>query len=116
MAGKVMHFEIHGSDAKRTQEFYAALFDWKVDANNPMNYGLVGAEAPGIGGGITSSCEAPRVTFYVAVPDLAAALKKAESLGGKTAMEPHLVPGGPEIAMFVDPDGNHIGLVKDTSV
>ena len=116
MAGKVMHFEIHGRDAKRTQEFYAALFDWKIDPNNPMNYGLVGAEAPGIGGGIMQSPAAPMVTVYVAVPDLAAALKKAESLGGKTAMEPHLVPGGPEIAMFVDPDGNHIGLVKDTSV
>jgi predicted enzyme related to lactoylglutathione lyase len=28
-------------------------------------------------------------------------------------MEPHQVPGGPEIAMFEDPDGNAIGLLED---
>lgn len=112
MGARVMHFEVLGRDGKRSQEFYAALFDWKIDANNPMQYGLVASDPPGIGGGIGESPAAPAVTFYVAVPDLAAALAKAESLGGKTVMEPHAVPGGPEIAMFADPDGNHIGLVK----
>jgi predicted enzyme related to lactoylglutathione lyase len=113
MPGKVMHFEIHGRDDKRTQQFYASLFDWKIDANNPMQYGIVAAEAPGIGGGICKSPAAPMVTFYVAVPDLKAALAKATSLGGKTIMEPNQVPGGPEIAMFADPDGNQVGLLKD---
>ena len=113
MAGKVVHFEIHGRDDKRSQQFYAALFDWKIDSSNPMQYGLVAGDPPGIAGGICKSPAAPMVTFYVAVPDLAAALKKAEGLGGKTVMEPHAVPGGPEIAMFADPDGNHVGLLKD---
>ena len=27
-------------------------------------------------------------------------------------MEPHVVPGGPEIALFEDPQGNTIGLVR----
>ena len=52
------------------------------------------------------------VTFYVNVPDVAAALKTAESLGAKTVMPPMAVPGGPEIAQFADPDGNIIGLSK----
>jgi predicted enzyme related to lactoylglutathione lyase len=56
------------------------------------------------------------VTFYVEVADLAGALKKAQALGGKTVMEPHAVPGGPEIAMFADPDGNVIGLLKAGSM
>ena len=116
MADRVMHFEVHGRDGKRSQEFYASLFGWKVDANNPMNYGLVSAEpGGGIGGGIAQSPMAPRVTVYVAVADLAAALRKAERLGGKTLMEPHQVPGGPRIAMFADPDGNSIGLLADAS-
>ena len=112
MADKVTHFEVHGSDGKRLQASYAALFAWKVDANNPMHYGLVGAEPGGIGGGITQSPMAPRVTFYVEVADLFASLAKAESLGGKTLMEPDPVPGGPRIAMFADPDGNAIGLIQ----
>ena len=82
MEHKVIHFEIQGRDGKKTQEFYASLFGWKIDANNPMQYGIVAAEAPGIAGGICQAMGPPLVTFYVSAPDLAAALKKAERLGG----------------------------------
>ncbi|TAK66727.1 MAG: VOC family protein [Dehalococcoidia bacterium] len=111
MAQPVVHFEVHGKDGKKLQDFYSKLFGWSVDANNPMNYGLVAAAEGGIGGGITQS-DAPMVTFYVNVPDVAAALKTAEALGAKTVMPPTAVPGGPEIAQFSDPEGNVIGLSK----
>lgn len=111
MPSPVTHFEIHGKDGKQTQAFYSSLFDWQIDANNPMNYGMVPGSDGGIGGGVTGS-ESPMVTFYVQVADLKASLKKAERLGGKTIMEPMDVPGGPSIAMFQDPDGNQIGLLK----
>src|SRR5437879_5477237 len=86
MAQPVTHFEIHGKDGKKTQEFYSKLFGWNIDANNPMNYGMVAAAGErGIGGGVTQSQDnKPMVTFYVEVDDLDASLKKAESLGGKT--------------------------------
>ncbi len=111
MANPVTHFEIHGKDGKKTQEFYSKLFGWNIDANNPMAYGMVAAPGgEGIGGGVTQSDNAPMVTFYVQVDDLAASLKKAEGLGGSTIMAPMDVPGGPKIAMFSDPDGNVVGL------
>ena len=112
MADKVTHFEVHAKDGKRLQQFYASLFGWKVDANNPMKYGMVSPDQSGIGGGITHSDSAPMVTFYVEVADPAAALKKAERLGGETVLPPMDVPGGPRIAQFADPEGNVIGLVK----
>jgi predicted enzyme related to lactoylglutathione lyase len=112
MADKVVHFEVHGKNGERVRAFYASLFDWKIDASNPMQYGLVSPEPGGIGGGIAQSPAAPMVTFYVEVADLAASLEKAKRLGGKTLMEPHAVPGGPRIAMFADPDGNSIGLIQ----
>jgi predicted enzyme related to lactoylglutathione lyase len=115
MANKVTHFEVCGKDGKRLQEFYGSLFGWKVDANNPMQYGMVSPEQGGIGGGI-SKASAPMVTFYVEVADPAAALKKAEKLGAKTVMQPTDVPGGPRIAQFADPEGNVIGLVKAGSM
>jgi len=111
MAGKVTHFEIHGKNGKKLQEFYSSLFDWKVEADNPMQYGMVAGQPGGIGGGITKSPK-PMVTFYVEVADLAKSLKQAEKLGGKTVMPPAEVPGGPTIAQFSDPEGNVIGLVK----
>src|SRR5258705_367338 len=112
MSHRVVHFEVCGADGKQLQDFYSALFGWHVDASNPMQYGLVSEGEAGIGGGI---CQAPGksiVTFYVAVPDLAAALANAERLGGKAVMQPMQVPNGPEIAQFADPDGNVIGLLK----
>jgi len=117
MANKVVHFEVIGKDGKKLQEFYSQLFGWKIDANNPMNYGLVqpgkGSPPEGIGGGIAQSTDGkPMVTIYVQVVDLNETLKKAESLGAKAVMPPMDVPGGPTIAQLADPEGNVIGLIK----
>jgi predicted enzyme related to lactoylglutathione lyase len=114
MPTKVVHFEIIGKDGKKLQDFYSKLFDWKVDASNPMNYGLVSADQAGVGGGISAGMDPNQryITVYAEVDDLAATLMKAESLGGKTIMEPMEVPGGPQIAMFSDPEGNVFGLSK----
>ena len=118
MADRVVHFEVIGKDGKKLQAFYSGLFGWKIDANNPMSYGMVDANEAGMGGGIAAGQDggAGHVTIYVEVPDLAAHLKKAESLGGKTIMPPMAVPGGPEIAMFADPEGHVIGLAKAGSM
>ena len=113
MANPVVHFEVAGKDAAKLREFYSELFGWKIDANNPMNYGLVEASEGGLAGGIGPSPDGtPHVTFYVQVDDLQAALDKAEQLGGKTVNPPMEVPGGPSLAHFTDPEGNFVGLAK----
>jgi predicted enzyme related to lactoylglutathione lyase len=53
------------------------------------------------------------VTFYVAVPEVEAALQKAESLGGTRRMGPDQIPGTDiDIGHFTDPEGHLIGLVE----
>lgn len=113
MAHPVIHFEVLGGDAGAQQSFYHDAFDWSIDANNPMNYGMVSTGEGNISGGVGPSMDgAPMVTFYIEVDDLQAALDKVGELGGQTVMPPMDVPGGPSIAMFSDPVGNKIGLVK----
>jgi predicted enzyme related to lactoylglutathione lyase len=120
MGYPVVHFEVIGKDGAALQSFYSDLFEWKIDSNNPMNYGIVSreenvnAEGIGIGGGIGGGPEgyAGHVTFYVEVPDVEAALVKAESLGGTRLMGPDEVPGGPVLGQFSDPEGHLVGLVK----
>ncbi len=115
MAAPVVHFEILGKDAKKLQDFYGKLFDWEIDARNPMNYGLIKAAGPGsIGGGVGAAAKGSpgHVTLYVQVPDLAACLKKAEGLGGKTLVPPTEIPNAATFALFQDPEGNVIGIVK----
>jgi predicted enzyme related to lactoylglutathione lyase len=114
MANHVTHFEILvASNPDAAFEFYADAFGWKIDADNPMHYGLVDTGG-GIGGGIGQSMDGKtRVTFYVEVDDPQAMLDKIGKLGGKTIMPPMDVPGGEvRIAMFEDPAGNQVGLVK----
>ena len=112
MAAPVMWFEIVGKDGKKLQEFYGALFDWKIDANNPMNYGMVDNAGKGINGGVgPSQSGQPWTGFYVAVDDVQGALDKAGRLGAKTLMPPTQIPDGPTIALFADPEGNQIGLM-----
>jgi len=113
MPNPVIHFEIVGKDGPKSQKFYADLFDWHVDANNPMDYGMVDTHAQGINGGITAGDRPTGTTIYVQVPDLQASLDKAESLGGKTVMPPTEIPGAVTMAMFTDPDGTVVGLILD---
>ena len=112
---KVTHFEILGPDGKALQSFYGSLFGWKVDANNPMNYGIVNAEdtGGGIGGGISAGDGQTNqlVTVYIAVQDPEAALKKVESAGGKTVMPVTEIPGMVRLAQFADPEGNLVGII-----
>lgn len=115
MSNPVVHFEITGKDGPKLQSFYADAFGWNVNADNPMNYGLVEANGRGIGGGISGSPEPHGVTVYVEVDDLAAQLALVESLGGTTVMEPTEIPGMVTLAMFTDPEGNLIGMIKNQS-
>lgn len=115
MANPVIHFEVTGTDAKKLQVFYGDVFDWHIDANNPMGYGMVSADgSEGIGGGITGSAEegGQGVTFYVEVANLEDALKRIVAAGGTTSMDPADVPGGPRMAQFTDPEGHRIGLIQ----
>jgi uncharacterized protein len=90
MAHPVVHWEIVGKNGQQLQDFYGQLFDWQINADNPYQYGMVDTQSgQGINGGIATANEPNnRVTIYVQVADLQAALDKAESLGGKTLMPP----------------------------
>jgi predicted enzyme related to lactoylglutathione lyase len=120
MGQPVVHFEVIGKDGKKLQSYYSDLFGWKIDANNPMGYGLVDLEANegvGIPGGIGGGPDGyeGHVTFYVQVPDVEASLAKAESLGGARVMGPEEMqtPGGPIVlGHLTDPEGHVIGLIQ----
>jgi predicted enzyme related to lactoylglutathione lyase len=111
---KVTHFEIIGKDAAKTREFYSSLFGWQIDANNPMDYGIVPPTENGIGGGIAAAQPggAPTTVIYVEVDAIQLYLDKAVSMGGKVIMERTVLPGMVTFAQFEDPDGNVIGLAE----
>ncbi len=114
MPNPVVHFEVLGKDAAALSSFYGDAFGWNMQAVMPM-YSMAHPGADhGIEGGVGSVPEGQRghVTFYVEVDDLNAALDKVKSLRGSTVQEPMDIPEGPSIALFADPEGHVVGLVK----
>jgi predicted enzyme related to lactoylglutathione lyase len=115
MGQPVVHFEIGSPRPDLARAFYEDLFGWSITTDAASGYGLIetGA-ADGIGGGLMPAGDdmPPYVTLYVAVPDLEAVLRKAEELGAKRLVEPTPVPGMGAFAIFADPDGNAIGLLR----
>jgi predicted enzyme related to lactoylglutathione lyase len=119
----VVHFEIIGVDPKRLRTYYAELFGWEFDTSAPVsddvseptNYGFVERnttpDGTGIPGGVGGGARyEPHVIFYVGVPDVEAALQRAESLGGTRRLGPSRAPTGLVVGHFTDPDGNVVGV------
>ena len=121
MEQPVVHFEVIGADGGKLRSYYSELFGWDFgDPIGPTNYavtprdGNASSNGIGIGGGVGTGPEgyAGHVTFYVQVPDVGAALEKAESLGGTRMMGPdEMAEVGITIGLFTDPEGHAIGLV-----
>jgi len=121
-----VHFEITGIDPQRLRGYYGQLFGWEFDTSSPVapavsepgNYGFTdnktaddGIGIPGgVGGGLDYEGHA---IFYVGVPDVEAALQKAESLGGSRRMGPEQNPRTDlVVGHFTDPEGHLIGLAS----
>ena len=120
MGQPVVHFEIIGKDPAKLRSYYGGLFGWEFDTNSPVaeavsqagNYGFMTPDGDGIPGGVGGGKGyESHAVFYVGVPDVEAALRKAESLGGQRRMGPAVKPGGGlTVAHFTDPEGNLVGL------
>ncbi|MBV9795186.1 MAG: VOC family protein [Actinobacteria bacterium] len=123
MTNPVVHFEIIGQDPQKLRDYFAELFGWRFDTSAPVaeavsepsDYGFIDRvttpDGGGIPGGIGGGARYPSHTiFYVGVPDVEAALAKAERLGGKRQLGPARAPTGLVIGHFTDPEGNLIGV------
>jgi uncharacterized protein len=112
MSNPVVHFEVLGKDADALSSFYGSTFGWDMQSVMP-GYSMV-STGEGIAGGVGAAPEGQpgHVTFYVQVDDLQGALDQVAANGGSTVAPPMDVPGGPSIALFADPEGHVVGLVK----
>jgi uncharacterized protein len=111
---KVIHFEVVGRDGAALQRFYADLFGWRFDTNNPGGYGITAGDQTGVAVGVGSSPDggAGHVTGYVGVADIDAALARATELGGRV-IAPKFSPGpGAVLGMLADPEGHVVGLTE----
>jgi predicted enzyme related to lactoylglutathione lyase len=112
MAHPVIHTEIRSADPDATRRFFAELFGWKVASEGAFpGYTFIDT---GVQGGPYVAIS-PRqgdddeVLFFVGVEDVAAALKRAEELGGTIIQPAQQVPGT-SFGVFADAQGHRIGV------
>jgi uncharacterized protein len=123
MPQPVVHFEVVGKDPTKLRKYFGELFGWECEVPSPVaqevseseSYGFLhtitsedGTGIPGgIGGGLAYESHA---LLYVGVPDVEAALKRAEELGGSRVMGPATSPNGLVVGHFRDPEGTLMGV------
>jgi hypothetical protein len=123
MGQPVVHYEIIGTGPEKLRSYYGELFGWEFDTSGlvsdevsePDDYGFVSgnttSDGTGIPGGVGGGAGYdPHVIFYAGVPDVEAALRKAESLGGIRRLGPSRAPSGLVVGHFTDPEGNLMGV------
>jgi uncharacterized protein len=127
VAQPVVHFEVIGKDPERLRQYFGELFGWEFDTPSPVarevsepeSYGfldlVVSDDGTGIRGGVGGGPSYPNhAVFYVGVPDVEAALQRAENLGGSRVMGPATSPSGLVVGHFTDPEGTLIGVAGVT--
>lgn len=121
MTGRIVHFEVPYDDGERARAFYRDAFGWNLMEMPEMNYTMVSTgpvdersmpSEPGFinGGMFQRNGELTRPVLTVDVPDIEAAWKTIESLGGERVGEKAAVGEMGFAAYFKDPEGNILGL------
>jgi predicted enzyme related to lactoylglutathione lyase len=115
MTNPVVHWEIGGPDLTALSAFYGKAFGWTIREEEP-GYAMVQAVAGGLGGGLMRTRDEmpPYVTIYVQVDDLDTVLRTIGELGGATLVPPTQINDKAAFALFRDPAGNIVGLLRAT--
>ena len=122
MGQPVVHFEVIGKDgessAATTRTSSAGTSAMRSVRRTTRSCRGIRTRTPTASASVAAWAQRRRdydghVTFYVEVPDVEAALAKAESLGGTRMMGPDRIPEVDiEIGLFTDPVGHVVGVVK----
>ena len=112
----IVHVEIPANDPKTLGEFYAKVFDWKLELDPQFNYLQFDGQG-GPGGAFVQIDEnspmhsrASSPLLYIGTDDIDRDLASIESSGGKIVAPKMEIPGTGWFAVFTDPTGNNMAL------
>ena len=114
MPNPFVHVELQTRDLPKAKEFYARLFDWKLQ-DLPMqggSYTMIEV-GDGTGGGMIASPDPdapPSWVAYVGVDDVRAMTEKARQLGATICLDVTEVGEFGWMSVFTDPTGATLAL------
>lgn len=104
-----------GSNHQQARAFYQNVLDWQV-LEHPMEgdvvYPIISVEESGVGGFKPFPDDEPGWLVYITVDDVDSRMEKAIVHGAESLMPPSDIPGVGRIAIFKDPQGAKLALIK----
>ena len=116
--GRFVWHDLMTSDKQAAIAFYSELVGWKthdVDMGPMGAYTMIRVGERDIGGIVPldpSHGVPPHFMAYCTVPDVDAAARRAEQLGGKVGVPPTDIPGVGRFAVIADPEGAYVSPFK----
>lgn len=115
MGDPFCNFELITHDLAGAKEFYAEVFDWKLnEAEGDLDYTFIDTGSQP-GGGMMPTPEPGVPTawvMYLKVDDLQGACAQIRENGGAIFKEPAEIPGYGSFAVACDPQGAYFGLCQ----
>jgi len=110
MGHPVTQWQILSRDPEKHSAFYADVFGWGINGNNPMGYRQ--ADTGGMPGGFWPAPPEAHsfVQLFVEVADMNATIKKVTEKGGSVMIPPQTLPAGEQMAILRDPLGITFGV------
>ena len=117
MPNPFVHLELNSTDVEKSKAFYGKLFEWtledtKMGEHGELDYTMIKV-GKGTGGGMMKQLmpgAGSAWLAYVAVDDIKASTKKAQSLGAKVMKDVTEIMGMGWLSIIVDPTGAMLGL------
>jgi predicted enzyme related to lactoylglutathione lyase len=112
----IVHFDVPAENIERAANFYRQLFGWSIERlPGPMEYyGIMTTDEegrPALGGGMGRNNEWDTgMMNYVGVSSIEETVARLIGLGGRVALPRTEVPGHGFLAVFIDTEGNRLGL------
>ncbi len=114
-AHPVVHVDLASNDPKGAGRFYADLFGWRLEHDQPSDYLMFHGDG-GPGGGFIKAgyagTEAGGAVVYVGSEDIDATLRRVEELGGTIEVPKTEIPGAGAFSIVRDPVGGRVGLYQ----
>ena len=115
MGDPVMQWQIISKEPEKHASFYASVFGWTINADNPLGYRMaLPSPDRGIPGGFWPAPPEANsfVQLFVEVGDIAKTVAKVTANGGTVLIPPQTLPQGEQMAVLRDPLGLTFGVTQ----
>ena len=114
MGDPVVQWQVISKEPGKHSAFYAEVFGWKINADNPLGYRTADTgSSKGIPGGFWPAPPEAQafVQLFVEVGDMSATVAKVTKNGGSVLIPPQTLPQGEQMAILRDPMGVTFGVM-----